>query len=198
MKNNLTLLYVEDDELIRENLTQIFKMYFDKVLTTDNGNEALNIYNQNHIDLAILDISIPGINGLNLASKIRELDNEILIIMLTAYSDKEKLLQAVNLQLFYYLIKPIDLKKLTHVIDEALAKLYAQSTMDLGHNYKWHAQSKILFYNNKEIKISKNERRLIELLSANSNRYYSACEIDTEILIDADNKHTNCNNGVVT
>ncbi|MEA1892259.1 MAG: response regulator [Campylobacterota bacterium] len=200
MKNDLTLLYVEDDKLVRENFVQIFEIYFNKVISTDNGNDVLSIYKDNHIDIAILDISIPGINGLSLASEIRKVDDEILIIMLTAYSDKEKLLKAVNLQLFSYLIKPIDLKSISNVLDQAISKLSAKDIVNLAYNYKWNIKSKNLFYNDKEVKISKNEKKLITCLYENYNKYFTSCEIEDLMLNNSHNKKsgddTACNNVV--
>ena len=127
MTNNLTLLYVEDNEIVRENFTEIFTKYFKNIITAENGKDALQLYKNNKIDLAILDISIPIINGLNVAAKIRENDSKTEIIMLSAYSDKPKLLQAVNLHLFSYLIKPVQHNELHDTLTRAIAKLSINS-----------------------------------------------------------------------
>lgn len=107
MNNGLTLLYVEDNEIVQENFILIFQKYFSTVIATDNGSDALLLYKNNEIDVLILDISVPGIDGLSLAKQIREENTTVEIIMLTGHSEKEKLLDAMPLKLFSYLVKPV-------------------------------------------------------------------------------------------
>ena len=84
MMNDISVLYVEDDEIVRDNFAQILQRYFSTVYVADNGRTALELYEQYKPDVAVLDISIPHLSGLQVASKIREVDNDIQIIMLTA------------------------------------------------------------------------------------------------------------------
>jgi len=196
MKNKLTLLYVEDDEIIRENYTEIFKTYFDNVLTTDNGNEALKLYTDNHIDLIILDISIHGINGLNVAQKIRESDSETQILIISAYSDKDKLFQAVNLNLFGYMVKPVTHIELVKALQKIINKLPQVSTLKLVNNFTWNSNAQTLGYNDEEIKLTKNETKTVLILLTNKNKYMSACEIQEELFDDNSSSDNNCNNVV--
>ena len=196
MINNLTLLYVEDDEIVRENYIEIFKTYFKTVLSTDNGNEALNIYSNNHIDIAILDISIHGINGLNVAKKIREQDQETQILMISAYSDKDKLLQAVNLNLSGYMVKPIIHKELDETLKKIISKVPKKSTLELVNNFSWDSNSQTLSYNNKEVKLTKNEVKTVHILLTNKNQFMSACEIQDELFDENISKDNRCNNVV--
>ena len=76
MTNDFKLLYVEDNKVVRENFVEIFSRYFKNITTADNGKTALELYNNNDFNIAILDISIPEISGLSLAKKIRERDSE--------------------------------------------------------------------------------------------------------------------------
>jgi len=184
MNNNLTLLYVEDDDEVRENFQEIFQSYFKNVMTADNGKSAMQLYNKHSIDVAILDISIPEINGLSVAQQIRAIDSKIELIMLTAYSDQEKLLKAVNLQLFSYLIKPVSSDKLFTTLHNVTNKLSQTNILDLGHGYGFDIDLKSLFYNNEKIKITKNEKRLLLLLSTNNNNYCDAEFIFRELFND--------------
>jgi len=192
MTNELTLLYVEDDELVRENFTEIFTRYFKNVITADNGKTALEIYKNNDINVAILDISIPAINGLHLASIIREDNKDIEIIILSAYSDKEKLLQAVNLQLFYYLIKPVKIEALSKTLNDVINKLSNNVNINLNFGYIWNTETNILSYKNKNIKTTKNEIKLIKYLYENSNTYKDSCDIARNIFDSQE--EVSCNN----
>ena len=196
MRDDLTLLYVEDDEIVRENYTEIFKTHFKNVLTTDNGNDALDIYFNNHIDVVILDISIPGINGLNVAAKIREQDSETQILMISAYSDRDKLFQAVNLKLFGYLVKPITHKELDKTLKKIIAQVAQETKLKLQNNFEWNPNAKTLSYNNEEIKLTKNEFRTIYILLENKNKYMSAYEIQNELFDEDKSKNSSSNNVV--
>ncbi len=194
MKSDFRLLYVEDNEMVRDNFVEIFSRYFSSITTACDGKTALELYEKDRFDLAILDISIPKINGLNVAENIRDVDSTIEIIMLTAYSDKERLLQAVNLQLFSYLIKPVKQNELDTTMKKVISKLYEASKTRLRHGYNWNNDSDILSYKEDEIKISKNEKKLIKFLYTNSSKYYSACEIANELFHTNNKNDIKCNN----
>ena len=194
MRNELTLLYVEDDQVVRENFTEILETYFDRVITTDNGNEAIELYEKNSIDVAILDISIPGMNGLNVAAKIRESDDETILLIISAHSDKDKLLKAINLGLFGYLVKPVTHKQLDESLQKILQSIPKSSLLDLSKNYFWDLKNSQLFYKDEDIKLTKNETKIIQVLIENRNKYLTACDIQESVLNQKDSSDTTCNN----
>lgn len=181
MKKDLTILYVEDEETVRENFTEILEDYFSKVLVANNGQDALALYDKYKPDIALLDISIPLINGLNVASKIRENNSEIQIVMLTAYADKDKLLQAVNLQLFAYLIKPVQHKEFDLTIEKLINTFETKDMLLLEDEFKWDKYNSELFYKDIHIKLTNNERMIISLLCTYPYQYFTAYDISLEI-----------------
>ena len=190
MKNNIVALYVEDDEAVRENFTQILQNYFAKVVVAEDGIMALQKYQQYQPEVAILDISIPRLNGLQLAHKIRQENDEIQIVMLTAYSEQEKLLQAVNLQLFAYLIKPVLHNELDSTLKKLIKKIENNNLLQLAYGYVWNKQEEKLYYDNNPIKLTHNERIILQRMCRYPNRYYTAEELaesfnkNTDILSD--------------
>jgi len=194
VSNGLTLLYVEDDQVVRENFTEILETYFERVITTDNGNEALEFYEKNDIDVAILDISIPGMNGLNVASKIRENDKETILLVISAHSDTEKLLKAVNLGLFGYLVKPVTHKELDANLQKIINSISKSSLLTLSKNYFWDSRDSLLIYKKEEFKLTKNEKIIIQILIENRNKYLTACDIQEIIFNQKDSSDTACNN----
>jgi len=196
MTNNFTLLYVEDDDLVRENFTEIFQTFFTTVLSTDNGDEALRIYETNSIDVAILDVNINGLDGISVATKLRENanDEELIILMISAYSDRDKLLRAINLQLFGYLIKPVKNKDLFNVLNNIVTILNEHSIVILGGEYTWNDSTQILLHREEELKLTKHEKMAIKLLIDNKNSYMSSCEIQEKIFAEKELGQNNCNN----
>ncbi len=194
MIHDLTVLYVEDEEITRESFTEIFSLYFKNIITASDGEKGLELYKNNKIDIAILDISVPKINGLDLAKIIHQNNSEIEIIMITGHSEKEKLLQAINLHLCSYLIKPVKKDELNNVLNRVIAKLSKNAKIDLLNGYEYNTQEKLLFYKNHQIKISKNERKLLNFLCGETKTYHSACDISNSIFSLEKEDNFICNN----
>ena len=170
--SDFSILYVEDDSLLQEKYLQFFKLYFKNVYAASNGKEALEYYFLYKPDIAILDINIPEINGLKVAHKIREVDEKIILIMLTAYSDTEKLLDAIELNLYKYLIKPIKTFELENILQNVIIKLVNQhqkeTFLSLFGGFKWNIVTEQLYtQNDEEVKLTKKERLLLELFCTN-------------------------------
>ena len=181
-QNNFSILYVEDDSFIRSKYVKLLKLYFTNVYEASNGEEALNIYNDKKPQIIILDINIPLINGLEVAKKIRETDSSPKIIFFTAYSDKEKLLEAIELRAVKYLIKPIktfELEELMETMAQELKKENNESNIiPLEGGFYWDKSIDTLFdEDNKSIKLTKKETQLFKLFCQNKHKIFSNGEI---------------------
>lgn len=86
----------------------------------ENGREALEIYEEKHIQIAILDIEMPGMNGIRAAEKIREKDKDCCIIFLTAFDEFAYAKKAITVRALDYLLKPYNEKELMLVMEEAI------------------------------------------------------------------------------
>jgi len=105
--NNFSILYIDDDIILKEKYMRFLRLYFKNVYEASSGKEALEKYYIYKPDVIILDINIPKINGIKVAKEIREVDEDIILIVLSASSQTEKILSVVDLKLFKYIIKPI-------------------------------------------------------------------------------------------
>ena len=106
MQNNYSLLYAEDNETVRDGYMLYFSKFFNNVYEAKDGKEAWDIFKQERPNIVILDINMPEISGLDVAHMIGDIDDTCKIIMLTAYSDVEKLMKAIKLNLTEYIVKP--------------------------------------------------------------------------------------------
>lgn len=102
-----SVMYVEDEPEIQRNIAEYLGNYFGEVHLASDGQEALDQYSTHRPDVLLLDINLPNIDGLTVAKKIRESDQNTEIVMLTAFTEKEKLLKAIELKLTKYLVKPV-------------------------------------------------------------------------------------------
>lgn len=189
---NLNLLYVEDDEETIENIDFFLRRHFNEIIIARDGEEAFHYFKEIKPDIVILDINIPKINGLKLASKIREINKKIPIIFLTAFSDKENLLQAINLHACSYLIKPFKIDELINAINKCKRDFFQEDLNPhlkiLNQDFIWHKQKKELSFNNQKISLTKNEISLIDLFVENDSRFFTQEEINEFIFLNNDIK----------
>ena len=160
-----TILYVEDELEVQANMSEYLESYFKKVYVASDGNEALLLYKKFTPDVLLLDINLPNLDGLSVAKKVREKDKNIPILMLTAHTDEKKLLDALELRLTKYLVKPVSPKAFKEALDILVIELMDLSTIviTLGDNHVWNRHTKQLLKVEKEIKLAQKESILLEL-----------------------------------
>lgn len=115
--SNFTLLYVEDEDGIRENICEILQDVFKTIYVAKNGEEAYNIFVEKKPDLIMTDIKMPKLNGLELVEKIRQINAKVRVIILSAHTDLDYMLKATELHLVKYIIKPINEQKLIDALE---------------------------------------------------------------------------------
>ncbi len=120
---NLTLLYVEDDLTSQRLTVELLKELFKKVIVANDGLEGLKQYKNNHIDLILTDQTMPRMNGFEMMEKIREEDPDIPILMLSAYTNAESFVKAIEAGVDAYIIKPIVYEKIFSAFSKITSKL---------------------------------------------------------------------------
>ncbi|KAF0217292.1 MAG: Fis family transcriptional [Geobacteraceae bacterium] len=116
----IKILVVDDEHLIRWSLEQNLKKQGYDVLTAGNGEDALKLAREEQPDLVLLDIQLPGMNGLEVLEKIKEIDDDIIVIMVTAHGGLETAVNAMRLGAYDYINKPFNLDEMAIVIKKAL------------------------------------------------------------------------------
>lgn len=108
----LDILYVEDDKMLLQETGAILRKIFRSVTTAGNGAEGLLKFTQNRYDLVITDIEMPELNGLEFSQKIKAINPQIPIVVISAYSNSTYLIEAINIGINHYIMKPILLPQL--------------------------------------------------------------------------------------
>jgi two-component system cell cycle response regulator len=91
----LNILFVEDDKLVNETLSFIFKKYVKNIFSAYNGEEGLKIFKNNHIDIVLSDIQMPKMNGLEMAKAIRKINENIPVLFTTAFEESKYLKESI-------------------------------------------------------------------------------------------------------
>lgn len=115
-----TILVVDDEAMIRELCARALKDY--RILEAENGQEALQLLDHQSVDLVLVDVMMPVMNGLDLLQSIKEQDPEQLVIVMTGYADKDIILRALKAHADDFIHKPINLLQLKTSIVNALEK----------------------------------------------------------------------------
>jgi len=177
-----TVLYVEDDVGVRKHFVELLKRYFKHVYEAADGEEALSVYDTEEIDVLISDIDLPKMDGLALVKLIREENETLPIVMLTAYSDREKLLKATELYLVKYLVKPVEPQEFREALQMVAKKLSAQEQdISLEDGYVWSVKKHQLYCNGQEIILATKECRLLHLLIIHKGQCVSFGNIMIEV-----------------
>merc|ERR1711916_202297 len=129
----LNILY-EDDDIARGKLAKIFERFFKNVLTAANGQDGLNIYKKSFesnitIDLIVSDINMPIMDGIEMLEKIREFDQDLPLIYTTARTETEMLLRAIELNVNFYAIKPVNVEEIFKRIELACQKKFYENSI---------------------------------------------------------------------
>jgi signal transduction histidine kinase len=115
-----TILVVDDEEIIRDLCARALKDF--RILEADNGRDALQILNDRPVDLVLVDVMMPIMNGLDLLQQVKDRDADQLVIVMTGYADKDIILRALKANADDFIQKPINLLQLKTSIAQAMEK----------------------------------------------------------------------------
>lgn len=171
---NLKVLYVEDEKEIREVVSHILSSKVENLFLAEDGQKAFEMYQEVKPDIILADINMPKINGIDFVKKLRQNDYSTRVIMLTAQSDVDSLLEATELKLTRYLIKPVTSKELFGALELAKSEIESFNVVNtqsfkLSEQYTWDFTERLLLYKNQEIHLTPKEKKVLNILFSNLN-----------------------------
>ncbi len=139
-QKNHTILVVDDDHHVLESLLLLLSAHEYKVLTADNAEAALDKLQGLDVDIVLTDIRMPGMDGIELAGKIHDLDPEMPVLIMTAYAELEVAVEAVKRGAFDFIIKPLNPDYLAHAVRKAVT---LSDLKALQRNYRQSLQEEV-------------------------------------------------------
>ncbi|WP_458700160.1 response regulator transcription factor [Sulfurospirillum sp. 1307] len=166
--SNLTVLFVEDEKELRNALESAISDEFKQFIVARDGDDGLKKFKKYKPDIVVTDILMPICDGLEMSKEIKKLSRETPIIVMSAFSEKERLLKAIDVGIDKYLIKPIDPDELMNTL-ELVAKelLSVDQITELGGGYQFDKIRKVLIKNGETIPLTKKELLFISILVKN-------------------------------
>lgn len=171
---DLRILCVEDEQNISKLLKDALGEYFFSFVVANDGEEGLEKFKKINPDIVITDIMMPNLDGLDMTIRIKKLNENTPIIVLSAFSDKEKLLKAIDVGITKYFIKPFDPDEVLEYLIFIAKKLNKQRLVCLNKNFSFDINTRNLFENEKLVNITKREKLFISLLLDNKKDIVSS------------------------
>ena len=176
--SDITVLVVEDEKQLLAYMAEYLQLFFETVYTAADGLNAYRIYESKKPDIIIADINMPYMDGLTMIERIRRRDAKTKIIITSAHSEKEKLMQAIELHLVKYLIKPVQSDLLKALLLSLVDELRRNSNrLSLKEGFSWDKSRKQLIKGEVEVALKAGERKVLELLCTRANRTVSVFDI---------------------
>lgn len=126
----MSILVVEDDTLLQEQLKAFLSRFFRQIDVASNGVEALEKYSQKEYSLIFTDLTMPYMGGEELARKIKAINESQHIMVLSAHSESEKLISLVNIGIDGYLLKPLDITPVLRQINKTCQAIYNRNMLE--------------------------------------------------------------------
>ena len=136
----MNLLYVEDNTEIRESISAIFQDFFSEIIFALDGEDGLEKFYENKIDIVMTDIDMPRLNGLDMARKIIKFDQTIPIIIYSSLNEAKYFMEVIELSIAAYLQKPLKkdnlLKTLSNVVEKIKYQKEFNNNLNILHQYQ--------------------------------------------------------------
>ena len=124
-----TILIVDDDRLLQKALNNILRERYDPVIA-GSGEEALTLLDKQTVDLVLLDVRLPGVDGVETLRRIKAAHKDLLVIMMTAYEDVQTVIASMKLGAHDYLVKPLEMEMFELIVAKALETLQLKKEVE--------------------------------------------------------------------
>jgi two-component system response regulator AtoC len=157
------ILVVDDDEVMRQTLSDVLKKRGYTVSTAETGGQTLSCVQDQLFDLILLDIRLPDMDGLDVLKRIKEIEGDLMVIVMTAYSDVQTAVMAMKSGAYDYIDKPFELEELKMLIQKALETQNLRNEIRRLQRQGGEKDQDIEIYGNSPL--IKNVMELIEMIS---------------------------------
>lgn len=181
----MKILFLEDEPTIQEVLTEYMKIQNYEVRTVQNGDDAIGLIKAEEFDMAVLDIMVPGVSGLEVLSYIKENNPEIATIMLSALEDEKTQLEAFNKYADDYVIKPVSpillLKRMETILRRVKNNTENKNADDGRNSLVLQHEAYQAYYDGKSLSLTLSEFLLLQVLEREPNRVFTREQLILQI-----------------
>jgi len=162
---NKNVLYIEDELDVLENISSILEQFFNQFFATSNAEDALEVFYDNDIDILIVDIELPMMSGIDFIKQIRKTHKDIPIVIISAYTKTDYLLESIELKLEQYIVKPFTTQKIHKLLDYLNHLYMYDDTIEITDGVLFSRHNSTISYDNQTHNLTSKEFKIIDILS---------------------------------
>ncbi len=178
-----TILLIEDERTIRENIASMLKFFFKDVYTAIDGYDGLDKYEHYLPDIVITDLKMPNMDGFELIEELTKRQSQSYTIIVSAHTDTELLIKAIHDGVDRYLIKPVTEDELFEAFEAYLKKIdiTQPQTIEIDKDVFLETDKKSLIVKQLEVHLNKKEFLLLKLLTSSNNKTFTYEDIENVV-----------------
>ncbi|MCH9812907.1 MAG: response regulator transcription factor [Epsilonproteobacteria bacterium] len=178
-----TILLVEDEKIIRDNLASMLGYFFKEVYTTGDGFDAIDRYERYLPDIIMTDLKMPNMGGFELLHALQKRGSTAYMIIVSAHTDTDLLVNAIHKGVDRYLIKPVTEKALFEAFNAYVKKLNhaMPQTIDLLSQVQFSPDKNEIMVENQKVHLNKKESLLLKLFCSDSAKTFTYEEIEYQV-----------------
>jgi len=181
--HNLKVLYVEDSVSTKKSILELLEIFFKDIIVASNGQEGLDLFLKHRdIQVVITDINMPKKNGLDMVTEIKEYNENIFILIISAYEEVNYLMQSIKIRVNDYLLKPVTTIKFMDTIEKIYKTVDEEN--DICSELSLNINNNVLSYKDMNIVLRKREKEFLKLLANNKNSITSYLQIEEVLWIE--------------
>lgn len=178
---NFSILYIEDDTGVRNITLSILRRMFRETYVARDGKEGYQLYLDKHPDIIVTDIRMPIMDGIELSKKIRQKDKKTKIIITTAFGDEKYLIEAVELNLVRYIVKPLTKRNLIPALKKAVDSINVGKKLMITPDFYYDRDTGLFYKGNEVVDLTRKELEFLGLLTNHHDRIVTYDEIEYHI-----------------
>jgi DNA-binding response OmpR family regulator len=167
-----TVLYIEDELEVLRNISSLLNHFFDTVYLASDAETGLQLFFEKRIDVLLIDIELPGINGIELIKQLRKTNKHIPIIIISAYTNKNYLLDAVELNLSKYIVKPLTSAKIQSLLNVLNDYFTDDDEIALTQHITLIKNESVVCFTGNRIKLTQKELNFLIILARKKSLSY--------------------------
>jgi len=157
-------LYIEDEVDVLQNISKLLSKFFNNFYIASSAEEALSIFEKENIDLLLVDIELPKMNGIDFIRLIRDKVKDIPVVVISAYTKTDYLLQSIELNLDKYIVKPLTSRKINVLLNTLNNEFLDEVNFELPQGVIVNKNAGNVSFDSQTYELTKKEIDFLEIL----------------------------------
>jgi len=157
-------LYIEDEKDVLKNISELLSQFFHNFYTASDGEEGYSIFLEKEIDVVLVDIELPKMNGIELIKRIRQVDKNLPVIVISAYTKTDYLLESIELHLDKYIVKPLTSRKIHSILSTLNEDFSEEKIIPCSKQVQLYRMSNSIGYGGNKYDLTKKEMAFLLIL----------------------------------